>query len=156
MSETPEVPDTLDFSDTFIDAATLRHLVVYCPAQVYNLEAQGRFPRRIRFGPSRRLWSLREVTAWMQQKVDIREAKGVQHTTVKPWDRFMSKKELRPLIPYASTYLLVLETAGRFPIRVKIGDKRVAWLQSEIVKWLSEKRTERYQRVPEVRETRTT
>lgn len=50
--------------------------------------------------------------------------------------RIITKKELRTMIPYTPQHVLRLEKAGRFPRRIRIGDRRVGWLLSDIEAWL--------------------
>ncbi len=39
-------------------------------------------------------------------------------------------------IPFTRQRLLELEKAGRFPRRLKLAERRIAWLRSEIDAWL--------------------
>ena len=54
-------------------------------SQLAQLEAAGAFPRRIRLGPSRVGWSLREVMDWIEQKKLDRQA--YTDTEVRPSGR---------------------------------------------------------------------
>ena len=55
--------------------------------------------------------------------------------------RVVSKKELRTVcgIPYSPQHIARLESVGKFPKRIQLGQNRVAWLQSEIEEWLDER-----------------
>jgi prophage regulatory protein len=48
-------------------------------------------------------------------------------------------------IPFSYRHLYTLEETGKFPKRVKIGEKRVGWIESEIDTWLEAKANERLQ-----------
>jgi prophage regulatory protein len=61
-------------------------------------------------------------------------------------DRLVSKKELRTLVLYSDAHIARLESAGRFPKRVRLGNGprcRVGWLLSEVMAWLQQKTTAR-------------
>lgn len=45
-----------------------------------------------------------------------------------PYDRLKSDKD----IPYTRQHLSRLEKQGKFPKRVRIGENRVAWVETEI------------------------
>ena len=55
--------------------------------------------------------------------------------------QLVSKKELRSVcgIPYSPQHIRRLELAGDFPMRIKLGKNRVAWLLSEIEAWTDER-----------------
>jgi len=52
----------------------IRHLIPYSASQIYRLERQDRFPRRLRIGPNRVAWLEDEVEAWLQERIDDRGA----------------------------------------------------------------------------------
>ena len=52
----------------------VRHLIPYSASQIYRLEQQERFPRRLRIGPNRVDWLENEVNNWLQQRIDDRGA----------------------------------------------------------------------------------
>jgi len=52
----------------------VRHLIPYSASQIYRLEQQERFPRRLRIGPNRVAWLEDEVNSWLQQRIDDRGA----------------------------------------------------------------------------------
>ena len=51
--------------------------------------------------------------------------------------RIVTKKELRLIVPYSPQHVLRLEKLGKFPRRIKIGERRVGWRLSEIENWLA-------------------
>jgi len=59
--------------------------------------------------------------------------------------RLLSKREVRQLVLYSPAHIDRLEAAGQFPIRVRLGQCRVGWIESEVLKWLEQriKRRER-------------
>ena len=52
---------------------------------------------------------------------------------------FITIKELLKLVPYSETHIYRLERTGKFPKRVKVGARRVAWLYQEIMDWIAER-----------------
>jgi prophage regulatory protein len=44
---------------------------------------------------------------------------------------------LGPQVPYCRQHITRLEHAEQFPARVQVGERRVAWWQDEIDRWLS-------------------
>jgi prophage regulatory protein len=65
--EGENVDDSND-NDRIIDRHELGRLVPFNPSHLARLEAVGLFPKRIRLGPARVGWSLREVTEWIKTK----------------------------------------------------------------------------------------
>jgi prophage regulatory protein len=59
--------------------------------------------------------------------------------------RVVSKKELKSVcgIPYSPQHIARLEAAGKFPKRIQLGPNRVAWLVSDIEKWVEDRASER-------------
>jgi prophage regulatory protein len=47
-------------------------------------------------------------------------------------DDLIDWKRLRKKIPWSRAHVARLEAAGRFPLRVKLGQGRVAWVLGEI------------------------
>jgi prophage regulatory protein len=142
MSDKTPIHSTLEKPEVVIEFPALRHRVLFSRAQMYLMEAEGLFPMHIKLGRYRCVWVLREVIAWMQSKVDQRPLGDSDRVVVGPDDRFISVKELRTYGYYKGTHLARLEKAGKFPRRVKISKKRVAWLDSEIAAWLMRKRSD--------------
>jgi prophage regulatory protein len=48
-------------------------------------------------------------------------------------------KTLKTMVPYSRQHILRLEMEGRFPLRVRLGQNRIAWLLSEVEHWLQER-----------------
>ncbi len=61
--------------DRIIRGQELRMIVPYSSMHIWRLERAGRFPARIRLGPNRVGWSLREVSDWL----DERKAERLEH-----------------------------------------------------------------------------
>ena len=45
------------------------------------------------------------------------------------------------MVPYTPQHILRLEKKGRFPKRIQVGANRVAWLLSDIEKFIAEKQS---------------
>jgi prophage regulatory protein len=43
------------------------------------------------------------------------------------------------MIPFTRQHVLRLEKAGKFPRRLKLGQRRVAWVYAEIEAWIGER-----------------
>ncbi len=52
---------------------------------------------------------------------------------------FITRRELRRLVPYTPQHILRLEKKGKFPKRIKVGERRVGWWLHEVMAWLDEK-----------------
>lgn len=50
--------------------------------------------------------------------------------------RLISKRKVCEMTSYSRAHLDRLEAAGRFPRRVKLGQARVAWVESEVIEWI--------------------
>jgi prophage regulatory protein len=50
--------------------------------------------------------------------------------------RIISKKELRQMVPFTPQHILRLEKEGKFPRRIRLGERRVGWRLSDIEAWL--------------------
>ena len=46
-------------------------------------------------------------------------------------------------IPWSRVEIWRKEKAGKFPKRIKLGDRAIAWIESEIDGWLAERAAER-------------
>jgi prophage regulatory protein len=56
------------------------------------------------------------------------------------YDPFVRYHQLKPMgIPYSRQHLTVLEAEGRFPKRVKLSERVVAWRLSEIRDWMAKR-----------------
>ena len=57
--------------------------------------------------------------------------------------RILSLPEVRRRTLYSRAHLYRLEAAGRFPKRVKLGERRVGWVEAEIGDWIQARLDER-------------
>ena len=53
--------------------------------------------------------------------------------------RVITRRELRRLVPYTPQHILRLEKQGKFPKRIKVGERRVGWWLHEVMAWLEQK-----------------
>jgi len=53
--------------------------------------------------------------------------------------KILTMKQTRELVLYSPTHIYRLEKAGQFPKRVKLGEHRIGFLESEILVWLKSK-----------------
>lgn len=51
----------------------VRDKVTYSPTQIDRLEAEGKFPKRIRLGQLRVAWSEDEIDDWIKARLDERD-----------------------------------------------------------------------------------
>ena len=58
-------------------------------------------------------------------------------STVLP--RIITRKELRLVVPYTPQHILRLEKQGKFPRRIRIGDRCVGWYLTDVEAWLAER-----------------
>ena len=59
--------------------------------------------------------------------------------------RFLRRRELQHKTGHHPAWLDKLEKQGKFPKRVKLGEKAVAWVEDEVDAWLKQKVAERDQ-----------
>jgi prophage regulatory protein len=52
--------------DRLVDSKERRQLVPYSDMHIWRMEEAGTFPKRIKLGPNRVAWSLREITEWIE------------------------------------------------------------------------------------------
>jgi prophage regulatory protein len=132
-------PPSMD--DILLDARGVRRRVLFSVPNLALLETKGKFPKRTQIGPRCRVaWSLADVMAWMQDKVDNRPAfPPANRVVVDANERFIGKAELRTIVPYTPQHIRLLELKGRFPPRIRIGENRSAWLQSEVRQWIEDR-----------------
>ena len=57
--------------------------------------------------------------------------------------RLIGQKDLLKLVPYSASHIRRLEAANLFPKRIKIGLRRVAWFESEVIDWINTHMTKR-------------
>ena len=53
--------------------------------------------------------------------------------------KLLSKKQVREKVVYSIQHITRLEQAGKFPKRIRLGENRVAWLETEIDNWIASK-----------------
>lgn len=53
--------------------------------------------------------------------------------------RVITRKDIKPKTGYTYHYCVILEKRGEFPRRIKLGPKRVGWLEHEIDEWLQKR-----------------
>lgn len=58
--------------------------------------------------------------------------------TVRPL-RVISWRELSEMIPFTRQHVLRLEKDGKFPRRLKVGNRRIGWLYTEIETWINDR-----------------
>jgi len=51
----------------------VRRLVLYSPQHISRLEKAGKFPKRVKLGPSRVGWVESEVLEWLEERIKLRE-----------------------------------------------------------------------------------
>jgi prophage regulatory protein len=51
-------------------------------------------------------------------------------------ERFLRISEVRNRVPYSRATIYRLMSEGKFPRSISLGEKAVAWRESEIVKWM--------------------
>lgn len=57
--------------------------------------------------------------------------------TVRPL-RVISWRELSGMIPFTRQHVLRLEKVGKFPKRLKVDNRRIGWLETEIETWIND------------------
>ena len=61
------------------------------------------------------------------------------------YDRIISAKERRAMIPWSDMHILRQEKAGKFPKRLQLGENgRVGWSLREVLEWIEAKKAERH------------
>ena len=58
-------------------------------------------------------------------------------------ERLLDWQRLKQKVPFTRQHVGRLERAGKFPRRVKVGELRVAWLESEVEAWIKARVAER-------------
>jgi prophage regulatory protein len=51
--------------------------------------------------------------------------------------KLLTKKQVRELTTYSYAHIDRMEREGKFPKRLRLGQARVAWYESEIQDWIS-------------------
>ena len=63
--------------------------------------------------------------------------------TMHTHEKFIRLTQVLNIVPYSSSHIRRLESTGKFPKRIRLGENRVAWLQSEVHEWLNERLSHR-------------
>ena len=50
--------------------------------------------------------------------------------------KLLSKKQVREIVLYSPQHIDRLEKEGKFPVRVRLGQMRVGWVEAEVLEWL--------------------
>ena len=53
--------------------------------------------------------------------------------------RILSKRQVKELVLYSPQHVALLEAAGQFPKRVRLGVNRVGWVEDEVLDWLQKR-----------------
>ena len=53
--------------------------------------------------------------------------------------KFILLPKVQEIVPYPPSHIWRLERTGQFPQRVRLGQNRVAWLESEVDAWVDSK-----------------
>jgi prophage regulatory protein len=59
--------------------------------------------------------------------------------------KLLSKRQVREIVLYSPAHIARLEKAGLFPKRVRLGQGRVGWIDSEVDGWVNARIAERDQ-----------
>lgn len=54
--------------------------------------------------------------------------------------KLLDRKALCAKVPYSDRYILKLEGKGKFPKRIVLSPRRVAWDEAEVDKWIAERK----------------
>ena len=54
-------------------------------------------------------------------------------------EKLIRLTQVLDIVPYSSSHIRRLEGKGKFPKRIRLGENRVAWLQSEVHDWLDQR-----------------
>ena len=57
-------------------------------------------------------------------------------------ERLLPLREVLKAVPISRRHLYRLEEQGEFPVRIKVGSRRVVWPESEITAWIEKKRAQ--------------
>ncbi|MDP1732474.1 MAG: AlpA family phage regulatory protein [Devosia sp.] len=53
--------------------------------------------------------------------------------------RFLSKKQVRDLISLSFASIDRMEASGHFPLRIRLGQLRVVWLEEQVIEWMRQR-----------------
>lgn len=57
-------------------------------------------------------------------------------------DSFLRLPAVQARVPYSRSAIYAMVAEGRFPAPVRLGDRAVAWLSSEVSQWIDERMRE--------------
>ena len=57
--------------------------------------------------------------------------------------KLLTKSEVRDRVCYSPQHVARMEKEGKFPKRVRLGQNRVGWVESEVDDWIRERIMER-------------
>jgi prophage regulatory protein len=61
--------------DFFVGLKAVQILSDLSPSRIWELEQLGLFPKRIKIGPARVAWSLKEIQCWQHESKNLRSGK---------------------------------------------------------------------------------
>lgn len=108
---------------------------------LYHLHRERDFPAPFRLSQHRLAWHAHAVIGWMQKCVDARadQSPHAPAPSITAADRFISLKEVCSRLGLSRQTVDRLEARGLFPLRIRIGQRRMAWLKSEVDAWTTER-----------------
>ncbi|QTH23420.1 AlpA family transcriptional regulator [Rhizorhabdus wittichii] len=59
-------------------------------------------------------------------------------------DKLLTMKEVEQIVGYCKVTIYKMVREGRFPQQVQLGPNKVAWFQSEVLIWISNRADARY------------
>jgi prophage regulatory protein len=65
------------------------------------------------------------------------------NTRTESTGRIISAAERRRLLPFSDMHIWRLEKAGKFPKRIKLGERRVGWDLDEVMAWIEDRKARR-------------
>lgn len=104
---------------------------------LYHLHKQAHFPKPFKIG-TRTFWTACEVHAWMQERLIDRAAYAPDAPLplITSNHAFIPMKAICARLALSRWTIGKLESQGTFPVRIKLGKHRLAWLNTEIDDWL--------------------
>lgn len=57
--------------------------------------------------------------------------------------RIIKAAERRRRVPFSDMHIWRLEKAGKFPRRIKLGERRVGWDLDEVIAWIEARKSQR-------------
>ncbi len=108
---------------------------------LYHLHKERDFPAPFHLSRHRLAWHAHAVIGWMQKCIDARadQSPHAPAPRITAADRFISLKEVCGCLGVSRQTVDRLEARGLFPLRIRIGQRRMAWLKSEIDAWTAER-----------------